>query len=207
MIERVASFVREHGLLDPNAGPGESPFDHQVYCSGCGFRRSGRHVFGRGRDRSHDGLRRTGRRGGLLTACEAAVDGAQLLGGAFAQFEMRIVVATILRRGLVWAAVLVLVDVSGRRVLEVGGEGRPGWDVRYVDEASSQGSGDPVEVAGGAVLQLTMTGAGYPYETGIEEGSEPRGGNLALYDPRLPASRMLPFDLRALRLLARLPCG
>jgi transketolase len=23
---------REHGLLDPNAGPGESPFDHQVYC-------------------------------------------------------------------------------------------------------------------------------------------------------------------------------
>jgi hypothetical protein len=60
-------------------------------------------------------------------------------------------------------------DGFDRVVLEVGGEGRPGWDVRYVDEASSQGSGDPVEVAGDAVLQLTVTGAGYPYDTGVEE--------------------------------------
>lgn len=60
-------------------------------------------------------------------------------------------------------------DGFDRVVLEVGGEGRPGWDIRYVDEASSQGSGDPVEVAGDAVLQLTVTGAGYPYDTGVEE--------------------------------------
>lgn len=60
-------------------------------------------------------------------------------------------------------------DGFDRVVLEVGGEGRPGWDVRYVDEASSQGSGDPVGVAGDAVLQLTLTGAGYPYDTGVEE--------------------------------------
>jgi hypothetical protein len=62
-------------------------------------------------------------------------------------------------------------DGFDRVVLELGGEGTPGWDVRYVDEASSQGSGDPVEVAGDAVLQLTVTGAGYPYDTGVEEFS------------------------------------
>ena len=62
-------------------------------------------------------------------------------------------------------------DGFDRVVLEVGGEGRPGWDVRYVDVASSQGSGDAVEVAGDAVLQVTVTGAGYPYDTGVEEYS------------------------------------
>ena len=60
-------------------------------------------------------------------------------------------------------------DGFDRVVLEVGGEGAPGWDVRYVDQASSQGSGDAVEVAGDAVLQVTVTGAGYPYDTGVEE--------------------------------------
>lgn len=60
-------------------------------------------------------------------------------------------------------------DGFDRVVLEVGGEGTPGWDVRYVDQASSQGRGDAVEVAGDAVLQVTMTGAGYPYDTGVEE--------------------------------------
>jgi hypothetical protein len=62
-------------------------------------------------------------------------------------------------------------DGFDRVVLEVGGEGTPGWDVRYVDQASSQGKGDPVEVAGDAVLQVTLTGAGYPYDTGVEEYS------------------------------------
>ena len=60
-------------------------------------------------------------------------------------------------------------DGFDRVVFEVGGTGTPGWDVRYVDEASSQGSGDAVEVAGDAVLQVTLTGVGYPYSTGIEE--------------------------------------
>ena len=60
-------------------------------------------------------------------------------------------------------------DGFDRVVLEVGGEGQPGWDVRYVDSAGSQGSGDPVEVAGNAVLQVTLTGVGYPYDTGVEE--------------------------------------
>ena len=64
-------------------------------------------------------------------------------------------------------------DGFDRVVLEVGGEGLPGWDVRYVAEASSQGSGDPVQVAGDAVLQVTVSGVGYPADTGIEEFSGP----------------------------------
>jgi hypothetical protein len=71
-------------------------------------------------------------------------------------------------------------DGFDRVVLEIGGEGTPGWDVRYVDEASSQGSGDPVEVAGAAVLQLTVTGAGYPYDTGVDEFST--AGTVAVPD-------------------------
>ncbi|MGY1699001.1 AMIN-like domain-containing (lipo)protein [Geodermatophilus sp. SYSU D00766] len=60
-----------------------------------------------------------------------------------------------------------------RVVLEVGGAGTPGWDVRYVDAAASQGSGEPVEVAGAAVLRVTVTGAGYPFDTGVEEFAGP----------------------------------
>jgi hypothetical protein len=60
-----------------------------------------------------------------------------------------------------------------RVVFEVGGTGTPGWDVRYVEVASSQGKGDPVDVAGAAVLQVTLTGVGYPYATGVEEYAGP----------------------------------
>src|SRR3954465_1980034 len=62
-------------------------------------------------------------------------------------------------------------DGFDRVVFEVGGTGTPGWDVRYVDAASSQGSGDAVDVAGDAVLQVSLTGAGYPYDTGVKEFS------------------------------------
>lgn len=64
-------------------------------------------------------------------------------------------------------------DGFDRVVLEVGGEGTPGWDVRYVEQAGSQGSGEAVDVAGNAVLQVSLTGAGYPYDTGVQE--VPRG--------------------------------
>ncbi len=64
-------------------------------------------------------------------------------------------------------------DGFDRVVFEVEGTGTPGWDVRYVDVASSQGSGEPVEVAGEAVLQVTVTGAGYPFGTGVEEYAGP----------------------------------
>jgi hypothetical protein len=62
-------------------------------------------------------------------------------------------------------------DGFDRVVFEVGGSGTPGWDVRYVDQASSQGSGNPVDVAGSAILQVTLRGMGYPYDTGVEEYS------------------------------------
>ncbi len=60
-------------------------------------------------------------------------------------------------------------DGFDRVVFEVAGTGTPGWRVEYVDSASAQGSGAPVDVAGDAVLQVTLTGAGYPYDTGVEE--------------------------------------
>src|SRR3954469_20946723 len=62
-------------------------------------------------------------------------------------------------------------DGFDRVVFEVGGTGSPGWDVRYVDQASSQGSGEAIDVAGDAVLQVSLTGAGYPYDTGVTEYS------------------------------------
>ena len=70
-------------------------------------------------------------------------------------------------------------DGYDRVVLELGGTGTPGWDVRYVDQAYSQGMGSPIEVAGDAVLQVTVTGAGYPFDTGVEEwaGPDPLPGN------------------------------
>ena len=70
-------------------------------------------------------------------------------------------------------------DGYDRVVLELGGTGTPGWDVRYVEQAWSQGMGDPIEVAGDAVLQVTVTGAGYPFDTGVEEwaGPDPLPGN------------------------------
>ncbi|SNR35847.1 hypothetical protein SAMN06272737_10427 [Blastococcus mobilis] len=64
-------------------------------------------------------------------------------------------------------------DGFDRVVFEVGGTGTPGWDVRYVEVPASQGKGDPVDVAGDAVLQVTLTGVGYPYATGVEEYAGP----------------------------------
>ena len=62
-------------------------------------------------------------------------------------------------------------DGFDRVVFEVGGTGSPGWDVRYVDSAVSQGKGDEIPVDGDAILQVTLSGAGYPYDTGVEEFS------------------------------------
>jgi hypothetical protein len=64
-------------------------------------------------------------------------------------------------------------DGFDRVVFEAAGSGTPGWDVRYVDAPSSQGSGADVTVAGEAVLQVTVSGTGYPMDTGVEEWSGP----------------------------------
>ncbi len=55
-----------------------------------------------------------------------------------------------------------------------GGDGQAGWEASYVDDPRSQGSGDQVEVAGGATLRVTITNVGLPPDTGGEtyEGPE-----------------------------------
>lgn len=59
-----------------------------------------------------------------------------------------------------------------RVVFELAGKpGEPGWRVEYVEDPSSQGSGEPVEVRGTAVLAVTISGTGYPMDTGVEEFS------------------------------------
>jgi hypothetical protein len=64
-------------------------------------------------------------------------------------------------------------DGFDRVVFEIGGRGTPGWNVRFVDEAAAQGSGDPIDVEGGAILQVTLQGMGLPFETGADEWSGP----------------------------------
>src|SRR3954466_2055145 len=64
-------------------------------------------------------------------------------------------------------------DGFDRVVFEIGGRGTPGWNVRYVDEAAAQGSGEPIDVKGDAILQVTLQGMGLPFETGAEEWSGP----------------------------------
>ena len=60
----------------------------------------------------------------------------------------------------------VVLELAGRR------PGRPGWQVRYVEEARQQGSGDLVPVRGDAVLEVLVSGIGYPFDTGQEEESD-----------------------------------
>jgi hypothetical protein len=62
-------------------------------------------------------------------------------------------------------------DGFDRVVFEVEGTGTPGWSVQYVDEPTTQGSGEPVDVEGNAVLQVTLTGIGLPGDTGADEWS------------------------------------
>ena len=80
-------------------------------------------------------------------------------------------------------------DGYDRVVFELDGEasGEPGWRVEYVDEPTQQGSGNPVEVDGEAALAVTITGTGYPFDTGVEEASG---------DPSLPSGLEVVEDVR-----------
>ncbi|WP_222270269.1 AMIN-like domain-containing (lipo)protein [Modestobacter marinus] len=60
-------------------------------------------------------------------------------------------------------------DGYDRVVFEFAGSGTPGWRAEYVEGAVAQGSGDPIEVPGAAILQLDLNGISYPYETGATE--------------------------------------
>lgn len=57
-------------------------------------------------------------------------------------------------------------DGYDRIVIDFAGEGTPGWLGRYVEEARQAGSGDPVELAGDYVIQVSVTGVVYPIEEG-----------------------------------------
>jgi hypothetical protein len=61
-----------------------------------------------------------------------------------------------------------------RIVFEMGGEGTVGWRVGYDDDPRRQGSGEPVDVEGGATLAIVVEGVGYPFDTGVEEYGGPR---------------------------------
>jgi hypothetical protein len=76
-------------------------------------------------------------------------------------------------------------DGFDRVVLELAGReaGVPGYRVEYVDDPRQQGSGDPVDVTGDAVLQVIVTGTGYPFDTGEEEAEDATlGGDLELVE-------------------------
>ncbi|RMI12962.1 AMIN-like domain-containing (lipo)protein [Cellulomonas triticagri] len=60
-------------------------------------------------------------------------------------------------------------DGYDRVVLELGGTGTPGWRVEYVDAAVEDPSGEPVDLTGDQALQVVLTGARYPFETGQTE--------------------------------------
>jgi hypothetical protein len=53
-------------------------------------------------------------------------------------------------------------DGFDRATFHLTGDGAPGWVANYVDGAVAQGSGETVEVAGDAILEVMMTGAAYP---------------------------------------------
>lgn len=64
-------------------------------------------------------------------------------------------------------------DGFDRVVFELGGSGTPGWTVRYVDQPTDDGSGNPVGLDGDAFLEVFITGTGYPMDTGVTEYSGP----------------------------------
>ena len=77
-----------------------------------------------------------------------------------------------------------------RVVFDVGGRGVPGWNVRYVDEATSQGSGKHIDLPGAAVLEVDITGAAYPSDSGVKEYSGPN----PLSSPGTPVVTQVAFD-------------
>ena len=52
-------------------------------------------------------------------------------------------------------------DCFDRLVFDIAGRPAAGYDVRYVDRFRAEGSGDPLAVAGGAVLSITVRAPAY----------------------------------------------
>lgn len=55
-----------------------------------------------------------------------------------------------------------------RVVFDLAGTGTPGWTVRFTEDPRRDGSGEPVAIDGKRVIQVTITGVGYPADTGVE---------------------------------------
>lgn len=98
----------------------------------------------------------------LPVATAIAADGAQPLGGEAGtedrhndEVEAPQVVVTDVRVGSH--------DGFDRVVFEIGGEGQAGWFTEYYDDPRSDGSGEPVEVAGDAALRVALTNIAPPY--------------------------------------------
>ena len=64
-------------------------------------------------------------------------------------------------------------DGYDRVVYEFGGTGTPGWDVRYVDAAVQDASGNDIAVAGTSILEVRITGSAYPFDSGVTEYAGP----------------------------------
>ncbi|MEV7962690.1 AMIN-like domain-containing (lipo)protein [Oerskovia paurometabola] len=64
-------------------------------------------------------------------------------------------------------------DGFDRVVYEMGGTGTPGWRVEYVPQANEDGSGKVVPVDGDGTLSVSISGSGYPADTGVTEFDAP----------------------------------
>ncbi|MCU1605559.1 MAG: uncharacterized protein JWP46_2024 [Modestobacter sp.] len=56
-----------------------------------------------------------------------------------------------------------------RVVFELAGQGTPGWQAEYVDSATAEGTGEPVDLAGPSYLRVILRGTSYPYDSGAAE--------------------------------------
>lgn len=64
-------------------------------------------------------------------------------------------------------------DGFDRVVYELAGSGMPGWTVGYVSQAVQDGSGMVLALEGRAVLWVSISGSGYPSDTGETPFSHP----------------------------------
>ncbi len=94
--------------------------------------------------------------GGEPTGDAAQLEGETTTGPASADGEFGVLAVTDVRTATH--------DGFDRVVFQLEGEGIVGWDVRYVDEATSQGSGQPIEVAGDAILAVSLSNLTLPPE-------------------------------------------
>ncbi|MFD9545793.1 hypothetical protein ACFWBG_00320 [Nocardia salmonicida] len=69
-----------------------------------------------------------------------------------------------------------------RVVFALGGTGAPGWQVSYTDQATQDGSGRTVDVAGRSILEVRILGSAYPFDSVVP----PFAGPDPVTDPSTP---------------------